>query len=74
MFLDPLQKSLINLRNGTDVKDSEGHILSVKGLRMRFSCDIPEHHAVLNMNQHIGDSSCPKCLQTGANTRTVAGE
>ena len=68
-----MQEPLINLRNGIDVKDSEGHIFGVKGLLICLSCDIPACSAILNMNQHNGDSRFPKCLQTGVNTRRVAG-
>ncbi|XP_053387539.1 uncharacterized protein LOC128551126 [Mercenaria mercenaria] len=66
LFLTPLIKSFIALEKGVEINNKHvvGHLLCM-------SCDLPARSAVLNMNNHNGDSSCIKCLQTGTNFRTA---
>lgn len=72
MFFNPFQKSVQKLCNGIEIKVNE-EIIMVKAVLMCLSCDIPARSAVMNMNQHNGENSCPKCMQKGVNTRTAAG-
>ena len=69
---NPLHELLKNLKKGVDV-NAQGRTLHVKGHLICMSCDIPARSMVLNMNQHNGEYSCIKCVQSGANHCTQKG-
>lgn len=74
MFCNFFHQSLMNLQNGVIIKpNGTDQSFKVYGFLYSVSCDIPARSVLMNMNQHNGESCCPKCLQTGKNLRTPTG-
>lgn len=66
VFLHPVYKDMVNLRNGIDVKffgDDELH--KVHAIMLCGVCDAPARASFLNMKSHSGFYSCHICLCRG---------
>ena len=66
LLLDPLVSSIMELREGIDVKIPNTEIpLHVKGIIICGACDLPAKALFLNMNQYNGRFGCQKCKIEG---------
>ena len=74
MFCNFFHQNLLTLQHGITIQPKGmDNSFKVHGYLYSVSCDIPARSLLMNMNQHNGESCCPKCLQTGKNLRTQTG-
>lgn len=73
MFFDSLTLSLTKMKEGITVKLSAEERITVRGILLFGTCDLPAKADCLNLMHHNGEYGCPVCLHASENVETAAG-
>lgn len=73
MFFDSLTSSLTKMKQGIPVKLSTEETISVQGILLFGTCDLPAKADCLNLMHHNGEYGCPVCTLASENHETAAG-
>lgn len=65
IFLKPSIVSINKLYKGVEVTLPDTSRITVRGMLLCGTCDLPAKSLVLNMNQFNGKFGCSKCLESG---------
>ncbi|KAK3913127.1 U1 small nuclear ribonucleoprotein C [Frankliniella fusca] len=69
IFLHPIVDQMKIMKSGVSVEDDAGGNFTVHVYVLCGTCDLPARAAFLNMNGHMGYSSCPFCLIAGERSK-----